>query len=508
MSRIITFIGLLSLYCLLATPIAAQETATPSPDYRIDGRVEYTGETGATIYYTVHNDGAPASQVTIVELTSINGAQLAQSPLRALASNDQEDGSIPFPIEQFPSDWYPPGITVNVLLIVDSDNRVETDPTTRDNNFSRAIEVRIPESAPVTSPQPATIVPTTTPTSTPVAEEDETFLESLQREIDDFFNIDTSDPTNALIAVGILASGTIVFLLFWVLFRVLFRRPPSFGNWQPPYATMPPLDPNSTYGRRQAWQQHASHNTVPIPCQPGQVKARKVLLGTDGRYLSGWSILAARLTQFDMYGRVSRSQVLGSKRSIKRMNGLAKNTGKFDERKLAKKVRPVAKSLSKQFRKKMSRRSAMLPSALDLRLRGTHGEVRILFELYDCRHNQPFLLDRWEPEMMVMSKMIYESYTCTIQGQRGGESYKDFRRRLPKDLEQILVDMFRVVMVAPEPTAPPTSPQDPPQTPLPPESTPGVPDTPMSVRTATLPEDLLPEGDETIPSQSSENDED
>jgi len=80
-----------------------------------------------------------------------------------------------------------------------------------------------------------------------------------------------------------------------MIIRLLLRRPPTFGNWQPPYATMPPLDPNSTYGRRQMWQQHAANNIVPSPCAMGSIHARKLLLGMDAEYLSGWKVIALRL---------------------------------------------------------------------------------------------------------------------------------------------------------------------------------------------------------------------
>ena len=77
-------------------------------------------------------------------------------------------------------------------------------------------------------------------------------------------------------------------------------------------------------------------------------------------------------------------------------------------------------------------------------LQGAHGEVRILFELYECFNGQPRLLDYWEPEMTVMGKRIYESYTYTLPGQAGGETYNAFRKRLPKEIEYALVDFVRV----------------------------------------------------------------
>jgi hypothetical protein len=232
-------------------------------------------------------------------------------------------------------------------------------------------------------------------------------------------------------------------LILWLIARMLFRRKPSFGNWQPPYATMPSMDPNSTYGRRQLWQQHAQNNALPLPCKDGSIQARKVLLGRDGYYLSGWKIKAARLTQYDMYGRVSRSQVLAPPGMVRRLNGIARRSATLERDRIERRVRPTANRLAKQFRKKVSKRSAMLPVALDVRLQGSHGEVRILFELYQCQRGQQQQIDAWEPEMIVVGKTIQESYTFTIAGQTG-ETFYEFRKRLKTDLTRVLADMLSV----------------------------------------------------------------
>ncbi|RMG77343.1 MAG: hypothetical protein D6711_01780 [Chloroflexi bacterium] len=279
--------------------------------------------------------------------------------------------------------------------------------------------------------------------------------------------IDTTDPTQVLILIGIIISGVLLLMIVWLMLRLLFQRTPSFGTWQPPYATMPPHDPNTIYGRRQLWQQHAQNNIIQIPCR--DVQARKVLLGTNGQFLSGWKILAIRMTQYDMYGRVSRSEVLASRKMVKRLNRAAHK--QLDDKKRQQWARPVAKYLSKQFKKKINARSAMLPIALDVRFQGHHGEVRIVFELYDCQQNYPHRLDQWEPEMTVIGKNIYESYTYTIFGQHGTENYKDFRRRLLADVESTLMQLLHLVTITPpKPNQPPIQP--PPQTqPTPPPDT-------------------------------------
>ena len=67
------------------------------------------------------------------------------------------------------------------------------------------------------------------------------------------------------------ALGTIALSLFclWLLsliLRLIFRRPPRFDVWQPPYAQPNWQDPNSEMGRRQAG--NSTHRTAPWPRQP------------------------------------------------------------------------------------------------------------------------------------------------------------------------------------------------------------------------------------------------
>jgi len=173
----------------------------------------------------------------------------------------------------------------------------------------------------------------------------------------------------------------------------------------------------------------------------------------DGSYLSGWEVKALRLTQYDLYGRVSRSQVLASRRMINKLDRLSRRADRLNNKQIARQVRPIAKRLAKQFKKNITKRSAMLAIALDLRLEGSHGEVRIMFELYDCPNGRMNRLDYWEPEMTVLGKTIHESYTYTIFGQYGGETYRQFRKRLPKDVEQMLAEFLQ--LMTPQQAQPP-----------------------------------------------------
>jgi hypothetical protein len=228
-----------------------------------------------------------------------------------------------------------------------------------------------------------------------------------------------------------------------MILRLLFRRSPAFAHWQPPYATMPHIDPNSPAGQRQQWQQYAQNNLLPTPCQEGVVHARKVLLGMDGFFLSGWRVYALRMTQYDMYGRVAKSQVTATQGQIKRINRTARRLSTLDDTTIRRRMKPVANAMAKQFRKRVTKRSAMLPIAIDVQLQGTHGEVRIIFELHRCQYGRYQQLDSWEPEMIVTSKSIQEIYTYTIFGQSGGETYRDFRKRIADDLHDVFTELLQ-----------------------------------------------------------------
>lgn len=270
--------------------------------------------------------------------------------------------------------------------------------------------------------------------------------------------LDLGKRQDVALFVGI-GGGLIVMLwLVSVLLRLLFRRPPSFGLQQPPYASMPPLHPQSISGIRQAWQQVAQNNAITVAPTQGAATAVKRLIGSDGRYLSGWRITALRLSQYDQYGRVGRSQLIPSRKIVRQIDRMTRKSQQLDPKRLARRTRPLGRKLARQFVKRVTKRSAMLPIALDVRLIGTHGEVNIVFEVYGCQQGAWSLLDQWLPEMTVTTKTIYESYTYTLYGQTGGESFRDFKRRLPDDLARalaLLIEARPLEVPTPQPAASP-----------------------------------------------------
>jgi hypothetical protein len=426
MLRPIIFLCLIILSLLLTAPSLAQQEDTP-PDYqvRLPGYQYSEDSEEIIVTFAVYNKAGPADREATAELVDLStGTVIGSTTIRPLGGGgDLVGASIAFPVRTFPPD------SNQALQIEVGIGEIEAeDSATILDNYA-GISVIIP------AYEPVEIAPETE--SPPVFDGTVITIPLLD------VTIDLADPDQLIIIAAIAIVILALLLIILLMARILFRRSPAFGNWQPPYATMPPLDPNTTYGRRQLWQQHAQNNVVPLPCKLGSIHARKVLLGMDGRYLSGWRITAVRMTQYDMYGRVSRSQVLASAGAVRRLDRLMNKAADLDPQRLGRKVRPVARELAKRFRSKVNKRSAMLPIALDVRFQGTHGEVRILFELYECQQGQPQQLDYWEPEMTVLGKTIYESYTFTVYGQSGGESFRDFRKRLSEDLERVLVGMLR-----------------------------------------------------------------
>lgn len=435
---------ILALVCVL-TPVLAQQQPTASPpDYRVQVFGYDVDESNQQIVvrFGVLNSGGAAEIPATVRLTDLRtGEVIASTRIRPLGGGGDSETELSL---VFPLDTFEPG-TARTLEVSVGIGEIEAEDAvdTISNNIA-PITIQMPEGsgAPPQAEQPTAVPEGSTVIVVPLLNTE----------------IDTSDPQQVAILGGIICSGAIMLFILVLILRLLFQRTPSFGTWQPPYATMPPLDPNSIYGRRQMWQPHALNNVVPQPCKMGSVLPRKLLLGMEGKYLSGWQVMAIRMTQYDMYGRVSRSQTLASRRNIRRLDRTRRRLEKLDAARVARRVRPVARALARQLKKKINKRSAMLPIALDVRLQGTHGEVRIVFELYECRQGQPVQLDYWEPEMTVLGKKIHDSYTYTIYGQTGGETFKNFRKRLSADIERVLVDFLRTGLVTSSAPAPELSP--------------------------------------------------
>lgn len=241
-----------------------------------------------------------------------------------------------------------------------------------------------------------------------------------------------------LIGLAMVAVGLFLLWLLGLILRLLLYPTPKFGTWHPPYAVNAWHDPDSTAGRRQSWQQHAQNSAITAPCSPDHVAVLKRLLDMEGLVLGGWSIKAIRTVQYDMYGHINRTEVIMSAKLTRRLNKIARRARQYDHQQLRHALQPIARQLCKAALKPVSRQNRMLPMALDIRFEGKHGEVRIVFELHQCRGDAWHLIDQWEPEFGLIGADIPESFTYTLNGLLPGETYKAYKQRLQEDAVRLL----------------------------------------------------------------------
>ncbi|MEO0565151.1 MAG: hypothetical protein AAF125_23790, partial [Chloroflexota bacterium] len=255
------------------------------------------------------------------------------------------------------------------------------------------------------------------------------------------FEVDLSDPVQLAALIGAVIFIVLLLWLGTVILRLIFSNPPSYPNQPPPYANQQQLNPESLGGRRQMWQHATQHGSMLADEQEGNLHARKVLLGTDGRRFSGWRVVGIRASQYDNYGRITRTEVLGSKKDARRLTRAVERSEETQREQARRRVRPVATALAKSLARRISRKSATLPIALDIKFRGEHGEVGIQFLLYQYQLGAWRQLDSWNPEMTVTRKAIYETYTYTVFGKTEDEKWGAFRRRLRNDITLLLTEM-------------------------------------------------------------------
>src|SRR5258706_1115537 len=119
-----------------------------------------------------------------------------------------------------------------------------------------------------------------------------------------------------------------------------------------------------------------------------------------------------------MDGRVNRSQIMASRGLVNRLDWVARRHKKLSADQMTRQIQAVARGLSHEVRKKGNERTAVLPLALDIRLRARHGEARIWFELYRREYAQRGSINRCETEMMIPGKMMYATFTYTLIGHK------------------------------------------------------------------------------------------
>jgi hypothetical protein len=427
---------LLALFAVLVTTFAAAQD-TPEPDFAIRNiRSHFSDDFRQTVVeFEVWNIGGGATKQATASLKVIStGQEIATDILPPLEAQEIVTVSLRFPTDLFPAN------TVESLRTSVGVDEVEANGSENiQNNFAQ-ISVTFP-AVPTAEATPGAI-----PTEVPAGGADVIGAAT------DFLaqygvKLDLSNPIQIVVLVSVCGAGIVLLLILVLLIRVIFQRPPDMGNWQPSYVNLLPLDPNSAAGRRQQWQSHAQNNILPAHCSQGSYHVRKLAASSNNEYLTGWRVDAIRLCQYDMYGRVTRSQMLAPRKAVNRLNGVIRKRGSLDPIQISNRLRPAAKILMNSFKKKWNERNVMLPIALDIRLVGRHDAVRIRFELYQCQGSTWGLLDTWEPEMTVASKMIQEAYTYTLYGQRPSETAREFRGRLQDDLVQVLAEFVNLSTV-------------------------------------------------------------
>jgi hypothetical protein len=428
-------LSLFLLFLLFTLPVLAQETG---PDYAIRSlrQPRFTPDNSQVIVeFDVINNGTEATVPSTVRLYTELGEDVARDQIAPLPANGRATVTL-----TFRADTFPQNSTQSLRIAVGIDEVESADSATAGDNFSR-ISVLIPELGNITPPAPTEEAPSTDTDAeaSPLAAIS-TWLEGL----DLGFTFDAQNPVHLAVAGALSCVLLFIVVVGFVLLRLIFYKKPVFGTYIPPYANMPLVDPHSIMGQRQGWQQHAQNDLMPGPVtQEGATHIRKRLTSYDGVKLGNWQIKGMRLCQYDQYGRVASSQTIAPQGNIKTLNRALKKWADLPAESLTKKLKPTARGLARQFRKKVNQRSAPLPVALDIGFEGGHGEVRILFELYQVKQGYWQQVDHWEPEMTVMGKRIQESFSYSLRGMFPGETLKDFHKRLEQDIAQMLAYLIQ-----------------------------------------------------------------
>jgi hypothetical protein len=408
---------------------------TDAPDYSIRSiRYEFTPDgTQVAVIFDVLNNGGAADAETTARLLDQTGSPISQATVPPLDPFETAPVRLEFPTYLFEASA---GQSVSLSATVGIPDIEAAGSLNAGDNTAR-ISVPIPILN-VATPE---VVPGGEVQVAPPSQGAVYTLEDWLRGV--LINVLGVDIDSRILIIGIVVGLGIALLLLWIvltILRVLFTRPVVFPLWQPPYSTTSYIDPNSLAGRRILWQPHAGSDLLPVPCQPGAFAARKVLVGTQGGKLHGWRVTGLRLNQYDMYGRVARSQVIAESRWVKRLNRAAKRSASLDAARAERRARPIARHMTRELRKRVHKRSMMLPIAMDVRLDGRHGDIRIVFELHQCDGSGYTPIDTWEPEMVVTTQggIIRENLTYTLFGRRQDEKPRAYYRRVRMDMARTL----------------------------------------------------------------------
>jgi hypothetical protein len=433
MRKLISLIAWLALWSAI---VSAQVTTR---DYSIsDVQFQNAPDGRITVIVTIINRGAGGTNQSTVRVFDLSDETIiAQGDLIPLGAG--QSVALQFPLN--PADFAPrTRLDLRVEAGID-DFELKGSPRAIDNIQEIVLPLVLGFQAPAT---PATISPQATPVAVGLPQDPIIVINDSTVNFNLFGNRYEFTRDEVLIALGIAIGAFIIFWLFTVILRQLTKKSATFPLWQAPYASVPALDPNSVDGRRQAWQVHAQNGLILAANRESALHPIKQLVGTDNLNLSNWQITALRLSLYDNYGRVARTQVIAKPSMINQLNRIIKRRAKVDDNALARMVAGITRPLVLQFKRNLSSKNAFLPVALDLRFSGKHGEVRILFELYQYQQGAWYRIDQWEPSMAISSRTLQENYTYTIHGMGNAETLKAYVPRLQDDLAWLLVETFRL----------------------------------------------------------------
>ena len=425
------------LVCLVFSPTAGYAQATPR-DYSISlPRVRFAPDSSAAIIsFGVTNQGGDARNPTQIVISEYQSGRVEIiEPLPPLAANQTREFDIQLPLANLSGDGI---ISFKIEAGID-EFELANSPIARDNSQLFHIDRSDERGASGDDGSTESTIPADARFGfhIPIVNLGIIFLEDGIQLNDSRFS-----SGDVLRALSLLALALISLWLLSLILRLVFRRPPRFDVWQPPYAASNWHDPNSAEGRRQSWQFHAQNSSLGAPSAPDQLTVIKRLLDRRGVILGNWKVKAMRTVQYDVYGRINRTEVVMPSKIIRQLNSLARRAPSYANNELEKAIAPVAKRLSKKALGPVEKQNLMLPFALDIQFEGLAGEIRIMFELYHFRDSAWHLIDQWAPELGQTGENVPEQFTFTLNGQISGESTKEFKRRLPEDMAQLLTGLF------------------------------------------------------------------
>lgn len=382
----------------------------------------------ATVTLTVTNEGGDAVEAAQINITQHSDSRIIHSEtLRPLAADEQTDIDVAVNLADFPVGDH--AFTAEVGI-----DQYELAGSAVAANNSLLFTVNVTEDMKAAGSRPgAAANPAAYDLWLPLVNVGIKILADGIQLNDNFYTL-----PQLLIGLALVAVGLFLLWLLGLILRLLLYPTPKFGAWHPPYAVNAWHDPDSTAGRRQSWQQHAQNSAIAAPCSPDHVAVLKRLLDMEGLVLGGWNIKAIRTVQYDMYGHINRTEAIMSAGLTRRLNKLVRRARQHDQQQLRHALQPIARQLCRAALKPVSRQNRMLPMALDIRFEGKHGEVRVVFELHQCRGDAWHLIDQWEPEFGMIGASIAESFTYTLNGLLPGETYKAYKQRLQEDAVRLL----------------------------------------------------------------------